>query len=81
MSDNKSPIIVFSKNGCVQCDMTKRRLMARGLDFEVKMIDASGEEGSANMAEFQTHGLRNMPVVVAGDRKWAGFQPDQIAQL
>ncbi len=75
------PITVFSKKGCVQCDMTKRVLEKNAVPFEVRMIDAEGDEGAANMADFQTHGLRNMPVVIAGDRKWAGFQPAMLNAL
>lgn len=76
-----SPIIVFSKKGCVQCDMTKKVLEKNGVDHQVRMIDAEGQEGADAMADFQTHGLRNMPVVVAGDQKWAGFQPAKLQAL
>lgn len=81
MNSEQNAIIVFSKNGCAQCDMTKRRLQQHGLDFEVKMIDAAGAEGAANMAEFQTHGMRNLPVVVARGEKWAGFNPQRLDGL
>ncbi len=76
-----TPITVFSKKGCVQCDMTKKVLEKKAVPFEVRMIDAEGEEGAANLADFQTHGLRNMPVVVAGAEKWAGFQPAKLQAL
>ncbi len=76
-----NPIIVFSKKGCVQCDMTKKVLDKNGVDYQVKMIDAEGEEGAANMAHFQTTGLRNLPVVLAGEKMWAGFQPAQLSAL
>lgn len=81
MNTEPNGIIVFSKNGCVQCDMTKRRLTQHGLPFEVRMIDAAGDEGAANMAAFREHGFSSLPVVVADGAAWAGFQPSKLDAL
>lgn len=76
-----TPITVFSKKGCVQCDMTKKVLEKKAVPFEVRMIDADGEEGAANMADFRQYGYSALPVVVAGAEKWAGFQPAKLQAL
>lgn len=70
-------ITVFSKPACVQCTATTRALDARGLDYNV--IDLTQDDEA--MARVTQLGYRQAPVVMAGDRHWAGFRPDMIGQL
>ncbi|RJK99498.1 glutaredoxin-like protein NrdH [Paracoccus aestuarii] len=70
-------ITVYSKPACVQCTATTRALDAKGLDYHV--IDLTQDDEA--MARVTQLGYRQAPVVMAGDRHWAGFRPDMIGQL
>lgn len=70
-------ITVYSKPACVQCTATTRALDRQGLDYHV--VDVS--EDADAFALVQGLGYRQVPVVVAGQRHWAGFCPDMISAL
>lgn len=70
-------ITVYSKPACVQCNATTRALDRQGVDYTV--IDVS--EDAQAYALVQDLGYRQVPVVVAGERHWAGFRPDMISAL
>ncbi|MBS7351177.1 MULTISPECIES: glutaredoxin-like protein NrdH [Falsigemmobacter] len=70
-------IIVYSKPGCVQCTATTRALEARKLSYDV--VDLT--QDPAAMDRVTRLGYRQAPVVIAGEKHWAGFRPDLIANL
>ncbi|PYB71819.1 MULTISPECIES: glutaredoxin-like protein NrdH [Rhizobium] len=70
-------ITVYSKPACVQCNATTRALDRQGIDYTV--IDVS--EDAQAFALVRDLGYRQVPVVVAGERHWAGFRPDMISAL
>lgn len=70
-------IIVYSKPGCVQCTVTTRALEARKLSYDV--VDIT--QDPAAMDRVTRLGYRQAPVVIAGEKHWAGFRPDLIANL
>ncbi|WP_077963180.1 glutaredoxin-like protein NrdH [Ensifer adhaerens] len=70
-------ITVYSKPACVQCTATTRALDRQGIDY--RLVDIS--EDSDAFALVQGLGYRQVPVVVAGERHWAGFRPDMIGSL
>ena len=70
-------IVVYSKPACVQCTATTRALDRQGADY--KIIDISSDAEA--FAFVQELGYRQVPVVVAGERHWAGFRPDMISSL
>lgn len=70
-------ITVYSKSACVQCTATTRALDRQGIDYRI--VDIS--EDSDGFALVQGLGYRQVPVVVAGERHWAGFRPDMISAL
>lgn len=70
-------ITVYSKPACVQCTATTRALDRKGLAYQI--IDIS--EDAEAYARVEGMGYRQVPVVVAGDRHWAGFRPDMIGAL
>lgn len=70
-------ITVYSKPACVQCTATTRALDRKGIDYTVVDI----MEDAAAFALVQKLGYRQVPVVVAGERHWAGFRPDMIGAL
>jgi glutaredoxin-like protein NrdH len=70
-------ITVYSKPACVQCTATTRALDRQGIDYSV--VDIS--EDTEAYALVQQLGYRQVPVVIAGERHWAGFRPDMISAL
>lgn len=70
-------VTVYSKPACVQCTATTRALDRQGIDYNV--VDVSTDVKALEMVK--ELGYRQVPVVVAGDRHWAGFRPDMIGSL
>jgi glutaredoxin-like protein NrdH len=55
--------------------MTKKALEKNGIAFEeVALLPETLEQ-------FASKGFRSAPIVVAGEKSWAGFQPDLINEL
>lgn len=70
-------VTVYSKPSCVQCTATTRALDRKGIAYEVVDISVDAEA----YARVEGLGYRQVPVVIAGDRHWAGFRPDMISAL
>lgn len=70
-------IIVYSRPGCGPCAATKHGLQARGIPYEERRADDYPEEVERLAL---LHG-RSLPLVVAGDQSWGGFQSDLIQSL
>lgn len=70
-------ITVYSKPACVQCTATTRALDRQGIDYTV--VDVSTDVEAYELV--QGLGYRQVPVVIAGERHWAGFRPDMISAL
>ncbi len=70
-------IVVYSKPACVQCTATTRALDRQGMEYDV--IDVSNDQDALELV--QSLGYRQVPVVVAGEKHWAGFRPDMISTL
>ena len=70
-------IIVYSKPACVQCTATTRALDRQGIGYTI--VDVSTD--SLALALVKEMGYQQVPVVVAGERHWAGFRPDMINSL
>lgn len=69
--------IVYTKNNCVQCDMTKRLMDRMGIEYDTVNI-SENPEALERLVEL---GYRAAPVVVTDNDSWAGFQPDKIGDL
>lgn len=67
-------ITVYSKPSCVQCTATYRALARHGLDYDVVDLTADGRA----LEQVTSMGYVQAPVVIAGERHWAGFRPDLI---
>ncbi len=70
-------ITVYSKPACVQCTATTRALDRQGIDYTI--VDVSTDAAAYELV--QELGYRQVPVVIAGERHWAGFRPDMISAL
>jgi glutaredoxin-like protein NrdH len=68
---------VYTKDNCVQCDMTKRLMDKAGIEYDVINISQNPEE----LDKLIKLGYRAAPVVITDNDSWAGFQPDKITAL
>ncbi|WP_051357729.1 glutaredoxin-like protein NrdH [Leisingera caerulea] len=77
-SVSPDPIVtVYSRPACVQCEATKRAMTQKGIAFTaVDLTDNPDAEAAVTAL-----GHRSLPVVVAGNEHWSGFQPGRIAGL
>ena len=79
-SSNGSPdVVVYGRQGCVQCTATGRKMQAMGVAYTYK--DVASEQVSREAEQVASRlGARQLPLVV-GDQAWAGYRPDRIEHL
>ena len=70
-------VIVYSKTACGKCVFTKKWLESKCIPYEEKRTDL--DEDARN--EVIEMGYQELPVVVAGDEHWSGYQPDKLEEL
>lgn len=70
-------ITVYSKPSCVQCTQTKKTLTKLGLPY----VEVDVTEDQEAYDKIVALGFMAAPVVIAGERSWAGFKPDRLAAL
>ena len=79
---NSSNIIVFSKNNCVQCKMSKRHLDASGVEYQEINLDEYPEFLDYVKNEL---GFKMLPVIQVpkhlGIENISGFRPNSIKEL
>ncbi len=73
----KSAVIVYSTKNCVDCNLVKEWLTAKGIAFEVRDVMTS----RTYQEEVERFGFMGVPVTVAGDKAVKGYQPDELEQL
>lgn len=71
-------VTVYSQPNCVQCNATYKALDQQGISYE--KVDLSKDEAARKMV-MEDLGYRQVPVVVAGERHWAGFRPEMIRTI
>ncbi|XJZ28727.1 glutaredoxin family protein [Bacillota bacterium Lsc_1132] len=62
-------VIVYSTQGCIECDMVKKLLAQEGIPFEVRDVLANSDY----QAEVEKFGFLGVPVTVVGNRAVKGF--------
>ena len=67
-------VTVYTKPNCVQCNMTKKYLDDRGVEYST--VDIT--QDSDALDKIINQGFKAAPVVNAGSEWWAGFKPDLI---
>lgn len=71
-------VVVYSKNQCQPCRLTKMALERRGVEFIEKRVD----EDPRALEEIKNLGYLQVPVVVAADGShWSGLNPEKINSL
>lgn len=71
-------MILYTKNNCAQCKMTKLHLTNLGISYTELNVD----ENEAYMEHAKATGYKSMPIVVLnGEVVASGFQPDKLNGL
>lgn len=70
-------VTLYSKPACQQCTATKRYFDNHGIDYTV--LDVTEDEAAYNTVA--ALGYQQLPVVVAGDNHWSGFNPMKLATI
>ena len=70
-------VTVYTKPACVQCDATKR--MMDKLKIEYSVVDITVDTEAFDM--IISKGFQSVPVVIADNDSWSGFNPDKISRL
>lgn len=68
---------VYTKPACVQCDMTKRYMDNKGIQYTT--VDITADTEAFDMIVGM--GFASAPVVISEQGSWAGFQPEKIDLL
>lgn len=69
--------IIYSRPGCVQCDLTKKLMKREGIGYdEINVeVDAEALELIVGMGYMQA------PVIIYGEEHWSGFIPGRVLGL
>ena len=77
-SNNMNNVIVYSKNNCMQCKMTKRFLKEHNVPFEERNINQEPQYLDA----LKQQGFQSVPVVMNSNMDpIVGFRPDSLKEL
>jgi glutaredoxin-like protein NrdH len=67
-----SKVIVYSTQGCVECNFVKQMLTDEEIPFEVRDVMSSVEY----QQEVEKFGFMGVPVTVVGEKAVKGFNPE-----
>jgi glutaredoxin-like protein NrdH len=70
-------VIVYSAQGCNECNMVKQMLTQEGIPFEVREVLKNQEY----QKEVEKFGFMGVPVTVVADQAVKGFNPDELKKL
>lgn len=70
-------IIIYTKDNCMPCRMTKEQLKRHEVDF----IEINLDEHPEKMDECRATGFTSMPVVCSPIGTFCQFRPDKLKEL
>ena len=71
-------VTIYTKPGCMQCKLSKRRMDAKGVKYNA--IDVS--EHPEFIEQLKTFGYQSLPVTKVGESlMWQGFRPNMIDKI
>lgn len=70
-------LTIFTKNGCIQCKMTKRFLNEHNIAFEEHNINNQPQY----LDYLKQQGFQSVPVVMSQTTTVVGFRPDALKEL
>lgn len=65
-------VIVYSTDGCVECNFVKQFLNDEGISYEVRDVLKNRDY----QKEVEKYGFMGIPVTVVGDKAVKGFTPE-----
>lgn len=77
LAPEAAEVIVYSTQNCIDCNMVKQWLTAKGVSFEVRDVMTS----RAYQEEVERFGFMGVPVTVKGEKAVKGFHPGELEQL
>lgn len=82
-TDIRLPIVVYTKNNCHPCRLTKETLTRRGLRY----VEHNVEDDPDAYQRVLDMGYQQVPVVVVpfdydcDERHWSGLNPDMLKSI
>lgn len=71
-------VVIYTKNGCMQCKMTKRYLKEHQIGYEERNINEHPEF----VDDLKAQGFRSVPIVMAKEASpIIGFRPSDLKAL
>lgn len=70
-------LTIYTKNGCIQCKMTKRFLTEHNIAFEEHNINNQPQY----LDYLKQQGFQSVPVVMSQTVTVVGFRPDALKEL
>jgi len=70
-------VVVYSTQNCIDCELVKQWLAAKGIAYEVRDVMSKREY----QEEVERFGFMGVPVTVAGGKAVKGFQPAELEKL
>lgn len=70
-------VIVYSSEGCNECNMVKQMLTQEGIPFEVRDVLTNPKY----QEEVEKFGFMGIPVTAVGDHAIKGFNPTELKKL
>lgn len=70
-------ITLYSKENCVQCKATVRKLEDLGVEYEYIDVVADAEA----LDKIKSLGYLQAPVVITDTEHWSGYRPDKLKSL
>lgn len=67
-------VVVYDKDNCGECRKTEKHLDRLGVVYETKNVSHDPEA----LAHIKELGFTQAPVVIVGEEKWSGHQPQKI---
>lgn len=68
---------VYTKNGCIQCKMTKKLMNQMKIAYKEINIDENKEA----LDYLKEKGVKSAPYIETETESWTGFQPSKIKQI
>mgnify|MGYP002362451167 FL=1 len=70
-------VTVFSKNNCMQCNMVKKWLADKAVQFKEINIDDEPQY----IEQIKAMGFMAAPIIVKDEVSFSGFRPAELAKL
>lgn len=75
--DNTAPVVIYTTSSCGVCMQAKAYMRDRKIDFDERDV----ENNRDNLREFYNLGGKGVPLIIVGDQKMSGFNPDRLENM